>query len=90
MLGNRQVSTRNEALKVLSELGVQGDFLTKLRGMVNNPLATTLCKMGGIDKNALLKDLESLRGSSPTKQVNQPINDDLSRFRAELEGISKK
>lgn len=90
MLGGRQVNTRNEALKVLNEFGVQQDFLVKLRGMVNNPLAATLCKLGGIDKTALLRDLESLRGNSPTTAVNSPVNDDLGRFRAELEGISKK
>ena len=79
-----------DARKILAELGVQNDFLAKLRGMANNSIANTLFKMGGIDKTALLKDLDSLQGVGTTQSSKMPINDDLSRFRAELEGLSKK
>ena len=79
-----------DAKKILNEFGVQKDFLMKLRGMASNPIAATLCKMGGIDKNALLRDLDSLQGGNLPSQQNAPINDDLSRFRAELDRLSKK
>ena len=79
-----------DAKKILAEFGVQNDFLTKLRGMANNSIANTLFKMGGIDKNALLRDLDSLQGGNIPSGSKMPINDDLSRFRAELDRISKK
>lgn len=89
-LGNRQVNSLADAKKILNEFGVQNDFLVKLRGMASNPLATTLCKMGGIDKNALLRDLDSLQGGNIPSGSKMPLNDDLSRFRAELDRLSKK
>ena len=79
-----------DAKKILNEFGVQNDFLAKLRGMANNSIASTICKMGGIDKNALLKDLDSLQGGNIPTGSKMPISDDLSRFRAELDKISKK
>ena len=84
------MNSLNDAKKILNEFGVQNDFLAKLRGMANNSIAATLCKMGGIDKNALLKDLDSLQGGNLSPSSKTPINDDLSRFRAELDGLSKK
>lgn len=79
-----------DAKKILAELGVQNNFLVKLREMSNNSIANALFKMGGIDKTALLKDLDSLQGENIAPQAKTPINDDLSRFRAELDRLSKK
>ena len=88
ILANRQVNSAADARKVLNELGVQGGFIEKLMNFTNSPLANTL--LGGINKNGLLNDLESLKGGNATPQVKPAISDDLGRFRADLARLAKK
>ena len=90
ILANRQVNSAADARKVLNELGVQGGFIEKLMNFTNSPLANTLFNVGGINKNGLLNDLESLKGGNTTPQIKPAISDDLSRFRADLARLSKK
>ena len=90
ILANRQVNNAADAKKVLNELGVQGGFIEKLMNFTNSPLANTLFNVGGINKNGLLNDLESLKGGNATPQVKPAISDDLGRFRADLARLSKK
>ena len=90
ILGNRPVNNIMDARKVLDEVGVQNSFIDKLITMSNHPLANTLLNMGGINKNGLIHDLESLKGSTTARQEKPAISDDLSRFRAELARLNKK
>ena len=90
ILGNRPVNNIADARKVLNEMGVQSGFIDKLLGMTNHPLANSIFNMSGINKNGLLRDLESLKGGNPTQQEKPAISDDLSRFRAELARLNKK
>lgn len=81
------VNSKNDAIKVLSQLGVDGAFLNKVEGFLSHPLANPIANMLGTnaqEAKGMLEELKSGMGSSVNQNQNMGMNqnrqiDDLRR-----------
>lgn len=90
ILSENPVHNVDDARKVLQKMNIDGGIIQKVLGYADHPAVNAILGMSGINKDGLISDLQRLKGGNeaPAKQSAQ--NDDLGRFRAELERLGKK
>lgn len=68
------VNNQSQALNVLKQNGVDGNFLNKVQGYLNNPMAGMIAKVAGVDLNNVKNAVNALQGVNPSRGTNTPAN----------------
>lgn len=93
-----RVTTKNEALKTLANSGIGKDFLSKVSSWANNPIASTLAGLAGVDINKIKANLNSLSEQQPSIKKNfpqpriennNPNNNSLDKLRNGLQQLKR-
>lgn len=66
-------TSQQQALEVLKQNGIGGDFLNKVQGYLNNPVANMVAKMAGVNLDNVKTAIGSLQGQPTNVQANMPI-----------------
>lgn len=89
----KNVNTQQDAMNILQQAGINSTALAKVKGALNNPMATVLANMAGINLNDIRIKIDALAGgntSGNTTQVNKQANNNpvttngLDKFRRGL------
>lgn len=71
------VNSKNDALKALSNLGIDGNFIDKVEGFLNHPLANPIANALGTntrEARGMLEELKGGMGSSISQSPNMASN----------------
>lgn len=79
------VHTKEQALKVLAEKGIDSNALNKIGGYLNSPMAGIVASMTGVNLEKVRADFNSLIGSAPTTKIT-PVDtsDKLTKYKNAL------
>jgi hypothetical protein len=70
----KNVNTQQDAMNILQQAGINSTILAKVKGALNNPMATVLANMAGININDMRMKIDALAGGNTggnTTQVNR-------------------
>lgn len=70
----KNVNTQQDAINLLQQAGINSTTLAKVKGALNNPMATVLANMAGINLNDIRMKIDALAGGNTggnTIQVNR-------------------
>lgn len=94
-------TSQQQALEILKQNGIGADFLTKVQGYLNNPIAGMVAKMAGVNLDNVKTAISSLQGQPsnlptglPTPPQQQAMqvgngNDRLATFRQGLQQLHR-
>lgn len=80
------VHTKQEALKLLAEKGIDRNALQKVGSYINHPLAGVAAKMAGVNLERIREDFNSLLNDTQTTitPVKPNNNDPLAKYKNSL------
>ena len=85
----KNVNTQQDAMNILQQAGINSTALAKVKGALNNPMATVLANMAGINLNDIRIKIDALAGGNTsgntTQANNNPVTTNgLDKFRRGL------
>lgn len=69
----KNVNTQQEAMNILQQAGINSIFLAKVKGALNNPMASVLASMAGINLNDVRMKIDALVGGNTNNAGNNTI-----------------
>lgn len=69
----KNVNTQQEAINILQQAGINSTFLAKVKGALNNPMASVLASMAGINLNDVRMKIDALVGGNTNNAGNNTI-----------------
>lgn len=84
----QNVSTQEEAFNILQKAGIKTDFLAKVKGYLNNPMANIIAGMAGIDLNKLRMGLDTLAGGN-TGRINAVVKNPGNKLDKLRQGLAQ-
>lgn len=78
------VKTKEQAMKVLAEKGIDNNALNKISGYINSPMADMVGSIMGINVAKVRKDFNSLLNNTPTATGGSDV---LSKYKNGLKQL---
>lgn len=84
-LAAQGINTKQDALNALSANGIDNNFLARVSGYLNHPLAGVVANATGINLQKVRSDLSTLQQTTPI--VQQAVADPLDKLRQGLQQL---
>ena len=80
------VKTKEQAMKVLAEKGIDKAQLQKMSAYINSPMADMIGNMAGVNVAKIRQDFNSLLEDKPTTVIT-PVDNSLSKYKKGLQQL---